>query len=80
MGSTQTKLYQNLSYIPEIKEQILLSGGTIVYTKDNIIIATEISEAEYVELLKNPNIYKMDVLPAKRYGYDSNTISYDPYL
>ena len=66
--STQIPLFTNLSYVNEIKEQILTSGGTIVFMKDNIIVASEISEVEYRELLNNPFIDKLDVLPLKRYG------------
>lgn len=68
--STQSAVFTNLSYVNEIKDEIILSGGTIIFTKDNLIIATEVSEDEYRELLKNPYIDKLDVLPAKRYGYE----------
>jgi len=56
--------------IDELKNEIILSGGTIIFEKDNIIVASEISEEEYRALLNNPNIEKVDVLPLKRYGYD----------
>jgi hypothetical protein len=72
-ASSQSSVYKQLSYSEDIKNEILLSGGTIVYMKDNIIIASEVSEAEYIELLNNPHIYKLDVLPAKRYGYNDKT-------
>jgi len=71
--STQSTIFTDLTYTNEIKEQIVLSGGTIIFIKDNVIMASEISEAEYRELLNNPYIDKLDVLPLKRYGYDSNT-------
>lgn len=64
----QNTLFTNLSYVNDIKEQIITSGGTIVFMKDNIIVASEISEAEYRELLNNPFIDKLDVLPLKRFG------------
>mgnify|MGYP001769364051 CR=1 FL=1 len=51
--STQSAVFTNLSYVNEIKDEIILSGGTIIFTKDNLIIASEISEDEYRELLKN---------------------------
>lgn len=68
--STQTQVFSNLTYNDEIKGSIVKSGGTIVFIKDNIIVATEISESQYRELLKHPHIDKMDVLPLKRYGND----------
>lgn len=74
-ASSQSSVYKQLSYSEEIKKEILLSGGTIVYMRDNMIIASEVSEAEYRELLNNPYIYKLDVLPAKRYGYNDKTIT-----
>ena len=39
-----------------------------VFMKDNVILASEISEAQYRELLTNPYVDKMDVLPLKRYA------------
>lgn len=71
--STQSSIFTNTTYTNEIKEEIVLSGGTIIFIKDNVIVASEVSEAEYRELLNNPNIDKLDVLPLKRYGYDSTT-------
>lgn len=56
------------TYTDEIKEQITTSGGTIVFVKDNIIVASEISEAQYRELLNSPFISKVDILPLKRYA------------
>jgi hypothetical protein len=35
--------------------------------KDNIIVASEVSEAQYRELLNNPYVEKLDVLPLKRW-------------
>ena len=67
MPTTQSPLFTNLSYVNDIKDQILTSGG-IVFMKDNIIVASEISEAEYRELLNNPFVDKLDVLPLKRFG------------
>lgn len=66
--STESSLFKNLSYSNDIKDEIVASGGTIVFLKDNVIIATEISEAQYNELLNNTYIDKIDVLSAKRYG------------
>jgi len=67
-SSTQSSLFKGLSYSNEIKNEIISSGGTIVFMRDNIIMASEVSEAEYRQLLNNPYISKIDVLPLKRYG------------
>jgi len=66
--SKQSSLYRNLTYSNEIKDQIVRSGGTIVFMRDNIIMASEISEAQYVELSNSPYIDKVDILSLKRYG------------
>jgi hypothetical protein len=65
--SSQSSILKKLSYTDEIKNEIINSGGTILLIKDNVLIASEVSESQYLELLKNPNIIKMDVLPLKRY-------------
>ena len=65
--STQNALFTNLTYNNEVKEQITISGGTVIFMKDNIIVASEISEAQYRELLTNPYVEKLDVLPLKRW-------------
>jgi len=66
--STQAAVFKNTTYSNEIKDQITTSGATIVFIKDNVILASEISEAQYRELLTNPYVDKIDVLPLKRYG------------
>jgi hydroxymethylpyrimidine pyrophosphatase-like HAD family hydrolase len=66
--STQNQLFKSLTYVDDIKELIISSGGTIVFIKDNVIVASELSEAQYRELLDNPYVDKLDVLPLKRYG------------
>lgn len=73
-ASTQSTLFNNLTYNEDIINNITVGGGNIVFTKDNVIIASEISEMQYRELLKSPYISKIDVLPLKRYGY--NYINY----
>ncbi len=60
-------IFTQMTYVNEIKENIINSGGTVIFTNDNIIMASEISESQYRELLKSPYIDKMDVLPLKRY-------------
>jgi len=67
MTSTQTKLFINSTYNDEIKDSIIASGGTVVFMRDNVIMASEISENQYRELLKDPYISKIDILPLKRY-------------
>lgn len=52
----------------EIEDLISKNGGTIIYTYDNIIVASEISDNLYSELKKNPNIEYIQDLPLKRYG------------
>jgi hypothetical protein len=56
-----------ITYNDTIKEDIVASGGTIIFIKDNIIVASEISEEHYRILLDSPYISKIDVLPLKRY-------------
>ena len=66
--STENSVFTNLTYIDNIKQQILTSGGTIVFMKDNVLVATEVSESQYRELLNSTYIDKIDVLPLKRYA------------
>ena len=66
--STQSQVFRDLTYSSDIKDQIINSGGTIVFMRDNVIMASEISEAEYRSLLNSPYVEKLDVLPLKRYG------------
>lgn len=66
--STQSQVFRDLTYSNDIKDQIINSGGTIVFMRDNVIMASEISESQYRELLNSPYIEKLDVLPLKRYG------------
>jgi len=66
--STQSQVFRDLTYSNNIKDQIINSGGTIVFMRDNVIMASEISEAQYREFLNSPYIEKLDVLPLKRYG------------
>jgi len=62
-----------LSYNSSIESIINLQGGTILYSYDNMIIASEITDSFYSELIKNPNIEYIDSLPLKKYG----DINYD---
>ena len=74
--STQGNLFKNLTYVDEIKSQIVNSGATVVFMKDNIIVASEISEEQYRKLIDNPYVEKIDVLPLKRYK-DEGVIRYE---
>jgi hypothetical protein len=57
-----------LKYNSSIIESIGNNNGKIVYSYDNIIIATEINDMLYNELLKNPYIDFIETLPLKQYG------------
>lgn len=64
-----------LMYNSEIEKTITLNGGTVLYSYNNIIMASEISDEFYAELLKNPYIDYIQELPLKKYGeIDSNLI------
>lgn len=62
------------TFNPEISNLIKNEGGAVVYQSGNIIVASEISEELYRELLKSPYIESLEVLPLKRY---SNTQTSD---
>lgn len=61
-------IFTNLTYTDDIKNQIVSSGGTIIFIKDNVLVASEVSESQYRELLNSPYVDKIDVLPLKRYA------------
>lgn len=61
-----------LRYNSEVETSINQNGGTVLYSYNNIIIASEISDTFYNELQKNPYIEYIDSLPLKKYG-DVNT-------
>lgn len=80
MASTQnneiTSLIQNLTYNNEIEDNITKNGGKIIYTYNNIIIASEISDTYYTELAKSPYVENIYDVPLKRYGsIDKNLIN-----
>jgi hypothetical protein len=67
---------EDLTYSSSIEDSISQNGGTVIYSYNNIIIASEISEAFYNELQKNPNIDYIESVALKQYGSaDSNQIS-----
>lgn len=61
------------TFNPEISNLIKNEGGTVVYSAGNIIVASEISEELYRELLKSPYIDTLEVLPLKRYNEKQTT-------
>ena len=56
------------TFNPEISKLINNEGGTVIYSSGNILIASEISEELYRELLKSPYIESVKDLPLKRYS------------
>lgn len=73
ISQNQTKI--TLTYNDYIKNLISISGGTVVFMKDNMIVASEISEEQYRSLLKNPYIEKIDIIPMKRYDYTQTILT-----
>lgn len=57
-----------LRFNAEVENEIVDNGGTIIYSYNNIIIASEISEEYYNELQKNQYIDYIESLPLKKYG------------
>lgn len=59
----------------EVENTIKQNSGTIVYSFNNIIIASEINDSLFKELLKSPYIDYIQDLPLKSYGdIDSSLI------
>lgn len=60
----------------EVEDNIIKNGGKVLYSYNNMIIASEISDTYYTELAKNPNVENLYTVPLKRYGnIDSNLIN-----
>lgn len=57
-----------LKYNSEIETSVTTNGGTVLYSFNNIIIASEITDSFFVELQKNPNIDYIEELPLKKFG------------
>ena len=57
-----------LRYNSDIETSIRAHGGSVIYSYNNIIIATEISDVLYSELQKNTTIEYIQDLPLKKYG------------
>ena len=78
-GSTINDLMQILNasdtilrYNSIIENDITQNGGTVLYSFNNIIIASEISEIFFKSLQNNTYIEYINSLPLKKYG-DVNT-------
>ena len=56
-----------LTYNNEVATLIRQNSGTVIYSKEDIIIASEISDSLYNSLLKSPYVQAITVLPLKRY-------------
>lgn len=64
-----------LRYNSSIESEIKKHSGTVLYSYNNIIIASEISDDFYSELKNNPFIDYIQDLPLKKYGdVDGNLI------
>lgn len=57
-----------------IEKDIKKHGGTVIYSYNNLIIATEIDDNLFAELKKNPFIEYIEDLPMKRYGDIDKTL------
>jgi len=73
-SNQQTQSTIVLTYNQEIERDIKMAGGTVLYSNNNIIIGSEISEEVYRNLLKNPYVDSMYILPLKKYtGQNTQT-------
>lgn len=81
-GTTNINELLDLLNIPEkmlrhnssIEDYIKQNSGTILYSYNNIIIASEISDETYFSLQKNDNIDFIQDLPLKKYGDIDTTL------
>ena len=63
-----------LRYKTSIEDDVKVNGGTVIYSYNNIIIASEISEEFFAQLQANPNIDFIGDLPLKKYGNVSSNL------
>jgi hypothetical protein len=63
-----------LRFNSEVESEIVNNGGTVIYSYNNIIIASEISEEYYIELQKNIYVDYIQPLPLKKYGEVSDNL------
>lgn len=68
LDASNNILIADLTYSSAIEDSIRQNGGSVVYSYNNIIVASEISETLYNELQKNPNIDYIESLALKQYG------------
>ncbi len=62
------------TYNPEISNIVKREGGSVIYSSGNILVVSEVSQELYIELLKNPHIDSLEVLPLKKYSVNQTTI------
>jgi hypothetical protein len=74
LDSSNNILIADLTYSSTIEDSIKQNGGVVVYSYNNIIVASEISETLYGELQKNPNIDYIESLALKQYGEVSSDL------
>lgn len=63
-----------LSYNASIIDSIQQNSGVVLYSYNNIIIASNISDEFLNELQKNPNIEYIQNLPLQKYGSVDNSL------
>lgn len=74
LDASNNILISDLTYSSAIEDSIKQNGGSVVYSYNNIIVASEISETLYNELQKNPNIDYIESLALKQYGEVSSDL------
>ncbi len=76
LDASNNILVSDLTYSFLVEDSINQNGGTVIYSYNNIIVASDISETFYNELQKNPNIDYIESLALKQYGeIDRNLMS-----
>lgn len=63
-----------LSYNSSVIDSIQQNSGVVLYSYNNIIIASNISDEFLNELQKNPNIEYIQNLPLQKYGSVDNSL------
>lgn len=74
LDASNNILISDLTYSSLVEDSINQNGGTVVYSYNNIIVASDISETFYNELKKNPNIDYIESLALKQYGEVDTTL------
>ena len=73
MATSNTESVMASTFNPEISNLIKNEGGSVVYQSGNIIVASEVSQELFRELLKSPYIESLEALPLKRYSNRETT-------